>query len=167
MGTANNTNKIKKKDYTFILAFAALGVVYGDFGTSPLYAFRICFSGEHPIAATHENVLGILSMIFWALILIISIKYLLLVLQADNDGEGGILALMALVLPKRSRSRTFILIMGLFGAALLYGDGSITPAISVLSAVEGLEVAAPEFGPYIIPITLAILFGLFLQREDG
>ena len=167
MGTANNTNKIKKKDYTFILAFAALGVVYGDIGTSPLYAFRICFSGEHPIAATHENVLGILSMIFWALILIISIKYLLLVLQADNDGEGGILALMALVLPKRSRSRTFILIMGLFGAALLYGDGSITPAISVLSAVEGLEVAAPEFGPYIIPITLAILFGLFLFQHQG
>jgi len=167
MATANNNNKTKKKDYRFILAFAALGVVYGDIGTSPLYAFRICFSGEHPIAATHENVLGILSLIFWALILIITIKYLILVLHADNDGEGGILALMALVLPKQGRSRTFILIMGLFGAALLYGDGSITPAISVLSAVEGLEIAAPVFGPYIIPITLAILFGLFLFQHQG
>jgi KUP system potassium uptake protein len=162
-----NEDTLKKKTPLLILAFSALGVVYGDIGTSPLYAFRICFSGGNSIAATPENVLGVLSLIFWALILIITVKYLLLVLRADNEGEGGILALMALVLPKRGRAHTIILVMGLFGAALLYGDGTITPAISVLSAVEGLEVAAPVFGPYVIPITLAILFGLFLFQYRG
>jgi KUP system potassium uptake protein len=163
----NVTGTPKDKIYLFVLGFAALGVVYGDIGTSPLYAFRICFSGSHSITATHENVLGVLSLIFWSLILIVTVKYLLLVLHADNGGEGGILALMALVLPKRGPARSAILVMGLFGAALLYGDGTITPAISVLSAVEGLKVAAPVFSPYIIPITLLILFGLFLFQHRG
>jgi KUP system potassium uptake protein len=150
------------------LAFSALGVVYGDIGTSPLYALRLCFYGRHSVAVTQENVLGVLSLIFWALMTVISIKYLLLILKADNQGEGGILALMQLVLPKkRSRRRTMIMILGFFGAALLYGDGTITPAISVLSAIEGLEIATPVFKPYVVPITLLILFLLFLLQRRG
>ena len=123
-------------------ALAALGVVYGDIGTSPLYALRTCFSGESAVAPTHDNVLGILSLIFWALILIVSVKYLVFVLRADNRGEGGILALMALAFPEREkdtspRTKWVLIAFGLFGAALLYGDGLITPAISVLGAMEG------------------------------
>src|SRR3954453_12260702 len=131
------------------LAMGALGVVYGDIGTSPLYSMRESFHHANGIAPTAGNVLGILSLIFWALIIIISIKYIAFVMRADNQGEGGILALTALVMPrdssgKYSRKRILIL-LGLFGTALLYGDGIITPAISVLSAVEGLEVATPFF----------------------
>jgi KUP system potassium uptake protein len=111
------------------LTIGALGIVFGDIGTSPLYALRVCFTGEHGIAVTDQNILGILSLIFWSLILVVSIKYLVIILRADNEGEGGILALMALVLPKKKRRRYFlILAMGLFGSALLYGDGMITPA---------------------------------------
>ncbi|MCC6455669.1 MAG: potassium transporter Kup [Caldilineaceae bacterium] len=154
-----------------LLALGALGVVYGDIGTSPLYAFRESFHQTYGIAPRPENVLGILSLIFWALITIISVKYLVFVLRADNQGEGGILALTALVMPKggpRAFSRKGILILlGLFGTSLLYGDGIITPAISVLSAVEGLEVATPFFQPYIVPITLAILVALFLFQSRG
>jgi KUP system potassium uptake protein len=153
------------------LALGTLGVVYGDIGTSPLYAFRESFHEHYGIPVTPANVLGILSLIFWALIIIISIKYLVFVLRADNHGEGGILALTALVTPMRQverRTRRWLLILlGLFGAALLYGDGMITPAISVLSAVEGLEVATPFFQPYIIPITVGILVGLFVFQSRG
>lgn len=155
------------KKYLALLSLSALGVVYGDIGTSPLYALRICFHGEGALKPDPANVLGVLSLIFWSLILVISIKYLLLILRADNHGEGGILALMELVLPSRGRSRGVILVMGLFGATLLYGDGTITPAISVLSAVEGLQIATPVFRPYIVPITLIILFVLFLFQSKG
>jgi KUP system potassium uptake protein len=157
----------EKRKYLLFLSFSAIGVVYGDIGTSPLYAFRICFYGAHVIEPTKANVLGVLSLIFWSLILIVSIKYLLIILRADNQGEGGILALMELVLPKKGRRRSAILAAGLFGAALLFGDGTITPAISVLSAVEGLEIATPVIKPFIIPITLVILFLLFSLQQKG
>jgi KUP system potassium uptake protein len=154
------------------VALAALGVVYGDIGTSPLYALRTCFAGENAIVPTHDNVLGILSLIFWALILIVSVKYLVFVLRADNRGEGGILALMALAFPERekraiSRTTWVLLACGVFGAALLYGDGLITPAISVLGAMEGLEVATPALKPYVVPLTIAILVGLFSVQRIG
>jgi len=151
-----------------VLTLSALGIVYGDIGTSPLYAFKECFLGKHAVAAMPANILGVLSLIFWSLILVISIKYLLLVLRADNDGEGGVLALMQLVLPRHKGIRyTLLLGLGLFGAALLYGDGMITPAISVLSAVEGLHVATPAFEPYVVPVTVVILTGLFLMQKRG
>ena len=152
------------------LGLTSLGVVFGDIGTSPLYAFRECFLGHARIDPTPANVLGVLSLIFWSLILVISVKYLLYVVRADNGGEGGILALMALVSPwKRNRGsgRWFIATIGVFGAALLYGDGMITPAISVLSAVEGLEVATKAFNPYVIPITVVILVLLFVFQRRG
>ena len=147
------------------LTIGALGIVFGDIGTSPLYALRVCFTGTGGIAITEQNVFGVLSLVFWSLILVVSIKYLAIILRADNEGEGGILALMALVLPKKkNRKYLLILSMGLFGSALLYGDGMITPAISVLSAVEGLQVATPFFEPFIIAITFIILLGLFFFK---
>lgn len=153
------------------LALGALGVVYGDIGTSPLYAFRESFHEAHGIPVTHDNILGVLSLIFWSLITLISIKYLIFVMRADNRGEGGILALTALVNRirpvARHTPRYRLILLGLFGTALLYGDGMITPAISVLSAVEGLEVATPAFQPYIIPLTIAILVGLFFFQSQG
>jgi KUP system potassium uptake protein len=153
------------------LSLGALGIVYGDIGTSPLYSLRECFHGEHGIAPSHGNVLGVLSLVFWVLIVTISIKYLIFVMRADNHGEGGILALMALV-PSKLRiagpgGHWVLVALGIFGASLLYGDGMITPAISVLSAVEGLQVATPFFNPYIIPITLGILFALFMIQQRG
>jgi KUP system potassium uptake protein len=152
------------------LALAALGVVYGDIGTSPLYAFRESLRGAQGVHATSANVLGILSLIFWALVGVVSLKYLTLVMRADNRGEGGIMALMALVRPRRTgrttRDTVFVL-LGLFGASLLYGDGMITPAISVLSAVEGLAVATPAFEPYVVPLTVIIVVALFLIQRHG
>ena len=153
-----------------LLTLSAIGVVYGDIGTSPLYSLRECFHGEHGVAATHDNVLGVLSLIFWSLTLIISIKYILFVMRADNNGEGGILALLALVAQSpgaQRKSRAMLIALGLFGAALLYGDGMITPAISVLGAVEGLEIVTHIFEPYIVPITLAILVILFMIQSRG
>ena len=152
------------------LSLAALGVVYGDIGTSPIYAMRESLHGVHGVPATHDNVLGLLSLIFWALILVISIKYLLFVMRADNCGEGGMIALTALVTPtteKARRRHRMLVLLGLFGASLLYGDGMITPSISVLSAVEGLEVVTPVFTPYVIPITIAILIALFVVQSRG
>jgi KUP system potassium uptake protein len=148
----------------------ALGVVYGDIGTSPLYALKECFHGPHGIEPTRDNVLGVLSLIFYALTFIISIKYLIFVMRADNKGEGGILALMALVSQQpgaKRRSRALLIPLGLFGAALLYGDGMITPAISVLGAVEGLAIATDVFEPIIVPTTIVILLGLFLIQRHG
>ena len=147
----------------------ALGVVYGDIGTSPLYAIHECFKGEHGVPVTHENVLGVLSLIFWSLTIVISIKYLVYVMRADNRGEGGILALMALATSRggKRRSTWVVVLLGLFGAALLYGDGMITPAISVLGATEGLEVATPAFSHFIAPITIVILIGLFMFQKRG
>ncbi len=149
-----------------MLCLASLGIVYGDIGTSPLYALRECFYGQHGIAPTHANVLGVLSLILWSLLLIISVKYLILILRADNRGEGGILALATLVSDVVRRGRIFFL-LGLFGAALLYADGMITPAISVLGAVEGLHIATPLFDPYVVPIAIVILIGLFLFQSRG
>ncbi len=152
------------------LALTALGVVYGDIGTSPLYAVRECFRGKGGLLTIQANILGILSTIFWSLVLVISLKYLFLVMRADNDGEGGILALTALVTRIRKKKSGMILILGtlgLFGAALLYGDGMITPAISVLSAIEGLNVATSFFQPYVIPITIVILISLFIFQYHG
>jgi KUP system potassium uptake protein len=156
--------------YLALLSLTALGIVYGDIGTSPLYAVRESFLPAHGIAVSRGNVLGVLSLIFWSLILVISIKYLVFILRADNRGEGGILALASLATPMGVRhrgGRVGLIALGLFGTALLYGDGMITPAISVLSAVEGLEVATPFFEPYIIPITIAILIGLFISQHHG
>ncbi len=153
-----------------MLSLSALGVVFGDIGTSPIYAIRESFHLSHGLTPDHDNTLGILSLIFWSLILVISVKYLLLVLRADNRGEGGIIALTALISPpgERSRGRRKILaLLGLFGAALLYGDSMITPAISVLSAIEGLEVVMPFFQPYVIPITIGILVALFFFQRRG
>jgi KUP system potassium uptake protein len=152
------------------LAIGALGVVYGDIGTSPLYALRECFA-EGGVPATQQNVLGILSLITWSLTLVVSIKYLTVVMQADNEGEGGILALLALIVKPQgaeaSRLRRGLVLTGLLGASLLYGDAVITPAISVLGAVEGLEVKTSAFHSYIVPITVAILLGLFTIQRRG
>lgn len=151
------------------LSLAALGVVFGDIGTSPLYAIRECFHGEYGIAVTNENILGVLSLIFWALIIVVTVKYLTFVLRADNNGEGGVIALTAFL--KRSgikKGRGLSLVaLGLFAACLLYGDGMITPAISVLSAVEGIKIITPVFEPYIVPLTILILTGLFFLQKRG
>ena len=158
------------------LTLTALGVVYGDIGTSPLYALRECFFGSHAVPPTHDNVLGVLSLIIYSLILVISIKYVALVMRADNQGEGGVLALTALVpgrargssgVPRLADGRAVLIALGIFGTALLYGDGMITPAISVLGAVEGLEVVTPLFQPYVVPATVVILVGLFLIQRYG
>ncbi len=159
------------------LTLTALGVVYGDIGTSPLYALRECFFGSHSVPPTHDNVLGVLSLIIYSLLLVVSVKYVAIVLRADNQGEGGILALTALI-PGKNRDtatrgqrlavgRPILVALGIFGTALLYGDGMITPAISVLGAVEGLEVVTPVFSPYVVPITAAILVGLFAIQRFG
>lgn len=154
-----------------MLSLGALGVVFGDIGTSPLYALRECF-GEYGLAPTADNVIGILSLIFWTLILVICVKYMAFVLRADNKGEGGILSLMALAVRSQSnkelnKRRWFMTILGLFGAALLYGDGVITPAITVLSAMEGLTYVAPKFEPFIIPITIFVMNALFMMQRYG
>lgn len=157
--------------YLASLTLAAMGVVYGDIGTSPLYAIQQAFHGPHAMELTRENVLGVLSLIAWSLVIVISIKYLMFVLRADNRGEGGILALMALIGPERAaggrRRAWLVMAFGLFGAALMYGDGMITPAISVLSAFEGLEVATPVLQPFVIPVTIAVLIGLFAFQRRG
>ena len=155
--------------YTAALSLAALGIVYGDIGTSPIYALRESFHAGHRVDAIVPNVMGVLSLIFWSLIIVISIKYLVFIMRADNRGEGGILALTSLVTPVGALrgGRRVLIMLGLFATALLYGDGMITPAISVLSAVEGLAVATDFFEPYVIPITIVILVGLFSFQKRG
>ena len=151
-------------------ALAAMGVVFGDIGTSPLYTMKEVFGGHHPLAVTPENVLGILSLVFWALTITVSLKYVLFITKADNKGEGGIMALTALALRTANASPRVLWMMsalGIFGAALFYGDAVITPAMSVLSAVEGLEVATPLLKPYVLPITVAILIVLFVFQRHG
>jgi KUP system potassium uptake protein len=148
------------------LALAALGVVYGDIGTSPLYALKECFGSQFGIAPTPENVLGVLSLFFWALTLVIVVKYLTFIMRADNHGEGGILALLALLRMDAVRASALVS-LGLIGAALLYGDGVITPAISVLSAMEGLSVATPTLEPFVVPLTVLILGALFFVQRRG
>jgi len=148
------------------LTLTAVGIVYGDIGTSPLYTIRECFYGSHAVDVTPENVLGVLSLVLYALFIVISIKYIAIVMRADNQGEGGILALTAL-LPARGATAPVLIGLGIFGAALLYGDGMITPAISVLGAVEGLQVETPLFAPYVVPMSVAILVVLFLFQKYG
>ena len=159
-----------KSGRTGPLTLAALGVVYGDIGTSPLYTVKECFSEFTGIKPTPDNILGILSLITWALIIVVALKYVLVVMRADNRGEGGVLALMALVTRRAeltSRQRLFYMMLGMAGAALFYGDCLLTPAISVLSAVEGLNVATPAFEPLIVPIALGIIVGLFAVQRFG
>ncbi|HEY6148749.1 MAG TPA: KUP/HAK/KT family potassium transporter, partial [Thermoanaerobaculia bacterium] len=156
--------------YLAKLSLGALGIVYGDIGTSPLYALRECFHGPHAIAPTPDNVLGVLSLVFWSLVVVISIKYLIFVMRADNRGEGGILSLMSLLRPPepgRRNLRWLLILLGIFGASLLYGDGIITPAISVLSAVEGVGIATPAFAHSVEPITIVILIALFFFQRRG
>ncbi len=153
-----------------MMALAALGVVYGDIGTSPLYAVKEVFAGNHPIPVTQANIYGSLSLFFWALIIVVSVKYVVFIMRADNRGEGGIMALIALALHEAQNKplqMKAIMITGILGAAMFYGDGMVTPAMSVLSAVEGLEVATPAFKPFVIPITMVVLFALFFVQKHG
>jgi KUP system potassium uptake protein len=150
------------------LCFLVVGVVYGDIGTSPLYAFREAF-GQHGVLPARENVLGVLSLIFWSLITVVSIKYATFILRADNKGEGGVMALMALAQRgvRRVRTRWIVMVIGLFGTSLFFGDAVVTPAISVLSAVEGIEVLSPTSAHYVVPITVLILLGMFSIQRHG
>src|SRR5450830_1325277 len=165
-----------KANYSFrskklhLITLAALGVVFGDIGTSPLYALKECFNIEHGIPFSPAAVLGIISMLFWAVTVVVSLKYVLFVMRADNNGEGGVLALMALSLRTAvsgSPRAKLLMMLGVFGACMFYGDVVITPAISVLSAVEGMDIAVPGTSHYVIPLTLAILIGLFLIQRHG
>ena len=151
------------------LVIAALGVVFGDIGTSPVYTFRECFNPEHGLALTQANVLGVLSCLIWALVLVVAFKYVLLIMRADNQGEGGIFALLALALwGAPGKHLPWVLTMlGLAGAALFYGDSMITPAISVLSAVDGLEVAIPALKSFVLPLTVVVLLALFIVQKRG
>jgi KUP system potassium uptake protein len=176
IGTKQNKPKNKKAEAKISgrlaqLSMAALGVVFGDIATSPIYAIRECFHGEYGIAVSQANVMGILSLMFWALVMIVGLKYMVFVFRADNRGEGGVIALTALIrgqnTPSGSRRGLGVIALGLFAACLLYGDGMITPAISVLSAVEGIAIITPVFDPYVILLTSAILLGLFLIQRYG
>jgi KUP system potassium uptake protein len=172
--TVSPTDHPEKKDLkrNVILALGALGVVYGDIGTSPLYTVKECFHGPHAMSVTHANILGVMSLIFWSLTVVVTIKYVMFILKADNHGEGGIYALAALFLGKGRQSVSpgtvnRLIFLAIFGAALLYGDGIITPVISVLSAVEGLNVATTAAEPVVLPISCAVLAGLFLFQSLG
>jgi KUP system potassium uptake protein len=171
MSTIAHASEGQQSSKTWGLMLAALGVVYGDIGTSPLYAVKECFSPEssHHVSPTPENVLGVLSLVFWSMMMVVTVKYLTFITRADNEGAGGILALLALV-PSSARKeggRGFLVLLVLFGAALLYGDGVITPAISVLSAVEGLEIATSTLKPAVVPLTCCVLLALFLVQKRG
>ncbi|MEO6076494.1 MAG: potassium transporter Kup [Dokdonella sp.] len=164
----SSSSESGKRSGLAAICFGALGVVYGDIGTSPLYAFKEAF-GQHGVVVSPQNVFGVLSLIFWSLILVVSVKYATFIMRADNKGEGGIMALMSLAQRgvKNQRARWWIMALGLFGAALFFGDGVITPAISVLSAVEGLKIAAPSLEPFVIPITVVVIIGLFWIQKRG
>ncbi|MCA3129660.1 MAG: potassium transporter Kup [Rhodocyclaceae bacterium] len=169
-GAAPETPAQHRRSSLAALALGAVGVVFGDIGTSPLYTMKEAFGSAHGLALTHDNVLGVLSLVFWSLMSFVTLKYVALVMRADNRGEGGIMALMSLVVDtaaRGSRGRWWLMSLGMFGAALFYGDSMITPAISVLSAVEGLSVATPVLDPYIVPITLAVIVVLFVVQFKG
>ena len=162
--------KDRTRHTTAGLALLALGVVYGDIGTSPLYAAKETFNPVHGIPLSAENVLGGVSAIFWSLMIVVSLKYVTLILRANNCGEGGIMALLALAssgIADRPRLRRWLLSIGVFGAALFYGDAVLTPAISVLSAVEGLEVGTAALKPYVVPIAAGVLVALFAIQRHG
>src|SRR5947207_7898893 len=171
MTPASEPGAAPRDRYLFTLALAALGVVYGDIGTSPLYAIRYSFYGPHGISVTPGNVLGVMSMVFWSLVIVVTIKYHIVIIRADNKGEGGVLALMAMVngsrLARGLSPRRIMIVLGIFGSALLYADGALTPAVSVLGVVEGLEVATPALASWVLPVTLVILVGLFLLQSRG
>ncbi|UIF87334.1 potassium transporter Kup [Cupriavidus sp. UYPR2.512] len=170
MTQATTSHYFVESPSTRALVLGAVGVVFGDIGTSPLYALKECFSQEHGVPFSPDAVLGIISMLFWAMIIVVSLKYVMFVMRADNDGEGGVLALMALALrtaAPRSRMARLLMMLGIFGACMFYGDAVITPAISVLSAVEGLEIAAPGLSHFVLPITLVILCALFFIQRSG
>ena len=153
-----------------LLAMAALGVIYGDIGTSPLYTVKECFSGKHGVVPTPENILGILSMIFWSLLFVVGLKYVVFIMQADNKGEGGIFSLLAMLQSRLKNEKKWwagLTLLATFGAALLYGDGVITPAISVLSAIEGLNMATDAAADFIVPLTCLVLICLFLLQRRG
>ncbi len=158
------------KSSTTALTIAAIGIVYGDIGTSPLYTMQTVFSAEYGLDLTVFNILGVVSLIMWGLFMVVALKYVSLILRADNRGEGGIMALMALALEsvgKQSRWHYILLLLGLFGASLFYGDGVITPAMSVISAIEGLNVATPNFSTYVVPITVVVLIALYSFQHKG
>lgn len=164
----NSSEKHRSKTAGMALLIAAVGVVYGDIGTSPLYMLRQVFAGHYGVPPDHAGVLGILSLIFWSLIWVVSIKYVLFILRATNQGEGGIMALTALALRATSpypKINKVLVVLGLFGAALFYGDGMITPAISVLSAVEGLQLAFEGIERWVVPLSVFILVTLFLIQK--
>jgi KUP system potassium uptake protein len=171
MSVTHPSEAAHTKGLPIAATLGALGIVYGDIGTSPLYALKeAARAAAHGGPITSDATLGVVSLILWALILIISVKYALLILRADNRGEGGIVALLALLSARNAQPGTWraqLLVVGLVGAALLYGDGAITPAISVLSAIEGLKVDAPSLAPVVVPLTVAILIGLFLMQRKG
>jgi KUP system potassium uptake protein len=164
------TSQQQHKSSVAALTLAAIGIVYGDIGTSPLYTLKTVFDAEHGLVLNHANLLGIISLIFWALTMIVTLKYVILILRANNRGEGGIMALMALALSsvhQTHRGHGLLLLLGVFGATMFYGDSVITPAISVLGAIEGLEVAAPGLGQYVVPLTIAVLVGLYALQRHG
>ncbi len=167
----NGSAAVRRQDKTPALALAALGVVYGDIGTSPLYAVRECFSGPHAIALNEVNLFGVVSLIFWSLTIVVTLKYVGFILRADNRGEGGIFALLGLIMGSNAKlsptMRGAVSLGAIFGAALLYGDGIITPSISVLSAIEGLEVATETAKPFIVPLTCGVMVALFLLQKRG
>ena len=163
-------NQVAEKAGVPILTLAALGVVFGDIGTSPLYALKESFHATHGMPINEINILGILSLIFWTITLIVSLKYVMVIMRADNNGEGGIMALLALNLRQKglsNRTKIIITTLGFIGASLFFGDGIITPAMSVLSAVEGLSIATPTLAKYIVPISIGILTALFLVQRHG
>ena len=168
-GKPNEQQDFKRK---LVLALGALGVVYGDIGTSPLYTVKECFHGPHAIAISTDNILGVMSLIFWSLTMVVAVKYVMFILRADNHGEGGIYALAALFLSKGRQSVSprrvnQLVLLAIFGAALLCGEGLITPVISVLSAMEGLNVATTAAEPFVLPISCGVLLGLFLVQSQG
>src|SRR5947208_8019555 len=167
--SAHGNGEVHPKAGFWALTLGSLGVVYGDIGTSPLYALReaVVAAGGSGDGATEPAVLGVLSLILWALLLVVTAKYVLILLRLDNNGEGGTLALMALAQRAMGRAGPIVFLLGVSSAALFYGDAIITPAISVLSAIEGLKVVAPGFDHYVVPITVAILCGLFLVQSRG
>lgn len=159
----------RKKSSLAALTLGAIGIVYGDIGTSVLYALKVVFNSGH-VPLTPDNVYGVLSMVFWIVTIIVSLKYVTLILRADNNGEGGLIAMLALAtnaVNDKPKLRRWLLAVGIFGTAIFYGDGVITPAISVLSAIEGLELLSPAFNPYIMPIALVVIFGLFYVQKNG
>ena len=152
------------------LTLAALGIVYGDIGTSPLYVMKTVFDKSAGLALSEPELVGVISLILWSLMIVVTLKYVLLIMRADNHGEGGIMALLALAassVAKRPKLRHVLMLLGVFGAALFYGDGVITPAISVLSAMEGLQIASPRLAPYVVELTVAVLIALFLFQKRG